>query len=213
MPFPLREPALFSADDSDPSPARFARVALLLEGGLAVVAVTVGWLCGFDPWYGMRREGYDAVALSRDLLWGIAATAPAAAILLVDFERWKMLDDLKLQVSDLLQRLLRGAALWQLFVIALAAGIGEEVLFRGLLQAGLAQLLPDSFALVGSLLIASVVFGLCHYLSHTYFALATLAGVYFGLVMLLSGSLLPAIIAHALYDFIALAYLLHDRET
>ncbi|WP_254506757.1 CPBP family intramembrane glutamic endopeptidase [Anatilimnocola floriformis] len=122
------------------------------------------------------------------------------------------LADLKDQVRELLQKLLRGAALWQLLIVALAAGIGEEVLFRGLIQAGLAALLPNSFALVGSLLIASVLFGLCHYLSNTYFALATLAGAYFGLLMLVSGSLLPAIIAHALYDFIALAYLLHDGE-
>jgi hypothetical protein len=201
------------ADDDDHSPASFVRLALLVEGGLAAVAMVIGWLLGFDPWYGMHRGDYDAIAISRDVLWGVAATGPAAAILLIDSDRWKMFDDLKEQVSELLQKLLRGAALWQLLIVAIAAGIGEEVLFRGLIQAGLAQLLPSSFALVGSLLIASIVFGLCHYLSNTYLALATLAGIYFGLLMLASGSLLPAIIAHALYDFIARAYLLDDRET
>lgn len=196
---------------SQQAPFRFVLLALLLEGGLAAIATTIGWLIGFDPWYGMHRPGYDAIVFSRDILWGIAATAPAIAVLLLESGRWsQLLDDLKDQVSDLLQRLLRGASLWQLLVIAFAAGVGEEVLFRGLIQAGLAQLLPASWALVGSLLIASVLFGLCHYLSHTYFLLATLAGLYFGLIMLISESILPAILAHALYDFIALAYLLHD---
>lgn len=203
---------MLPADDDDPSPASFVRLALLVEGGLAAVAMLIGWLVGFDPWFGMHGGDYDAIALSRDVLWGIAATGPAAAILLIDSDRWKMFDDLKVQVSELLQRLLRGAALWQLLIIAVAAGIGEEVLFRGLLQAGLAQLLPNSLAFVGSVLIASVIFGLCHYLSNTYFALATLAGIYFGLLMIVSGSLLPAIIPHALYDFIALAYLLNDSD-
>lgn len=185
--------------------------AVVLEGGLALVAAVVGWLCGFDPWYGLNRRSYDFESFSRELLWGIAATTPAVAVLLIEDSDWLLpLNQLKEQVVELLQRLMRGARLWQLFVISLAAGIGEEVLFRGLIQAGLMELLPTSFAVVGSLLIASVLFGLCHYLSHTYFILATLAGVYFGLVMLITGSILPAILAHALYDFIALAYLLHD---
>ena len=111
----------------------------------------------------------------------------------------------------MMHRLLCGSTHLQLFVLALLAGLGEELLFRGLLQAGLARLLPTPFALVGSLLIASVIFGACHYLSHTYFVLATLAGLYFGALMLVSDSIVPPIIAHALYDFFALVYLLSEH--
>ena len=206
---PVEAEAALLADPS-PSAARFMTIAVLMEGGLAVLALGIGWLLGFDPWYGLNRD-YDMIAFSRDVLWGVAATAPAVLVLMIEETAWQPLADLKVQVHELLQRLLQGARLWQLLVIALAAGWGEELLFRGLLQAGIAAILPGIAGLVASVLIASILFGLCHYLSQTYFLLATLAGCYFGLVMLITGSLLPAIIAHALYDFIALAYLLEDE--
>lgn len=115
--------------------------AVVLEGGLALVAAVVGWLCGFDPWYGLHRPSYNFESFSRDVLWGIVATTPAVAVLLLE-DNWLLpLNQLKEQVVELLQRLMHGARLWQLFVISLAAGIGEEVLFRGLIQAGLMELL------------------------------------------------------------------------
>jgi membrane protease YdiL (CAAX protease family) len=195
------------------SPNRFLVIALIFEGGLVAVALILAWLVGWNPWYGVSLGSYGAAELGRDVLWGVAATGPAVCILMLEEQTWwPALHDLKDQVSQLLDRLMAGARLWQLLLIAIAAGLGEELLFRGLLQAGLAYLLPTGWALVGSLLIGSVLFGLCHYLSHTYFVLATLAGLYFGLLMLISGSLLPSIIAHALYDFVALAYLLHSQD-
>lgn len=197
------------------APARFLQIAVLFEGGLFVVALTIGWLLGFDVWYGISGETYDAIALSRELLWGVAATGPAVVLLMLEDSRlWRPLRDLKTEVSELLEQMLAGARLWQLLVVATLAGLGEEIFFRGLIQHGLSYLLPGTWGLIASLLIASLLFGLCHYLSHTYFVMAALAGVYFGLVMLLSGSILPAMIAHALYDYIALAYFLYaDEET
>lgn len=195
--------------DPSPSPNRFLLIAMLFEGGLVAAALFIAWLVGIDPWYGMSRGSYDAADFARDVLWGVAATGPAVCILMLEEQAWwPALHDLKGQVSQLLDRLMAGARLWHLLLIAIAAGLGEELLFRGLIQAGIANLLPAGWSLIGSLLIASLLFGLCHYLSHTYFVLATLAGLYFGLLMVISGSLLPAIIAHALYDFVALAYLL-----
>jgi membrane protease YdiL (CAAX protease family) len=192
---------------------RFLLAAFVFEGLLSLAAVLIGWLVGISPWYSTQAESLGFVALSRDLLWGLAATAPLVAVLLLeDYPLWRALTDLKDQVSGLLHRLLCGATYTELFILALLAGLGEELLFRGLLQTGLSYLLPAPIAVVGSLVLASVIFGACHYLSHTYFVLATLAGFYFGLVMLISGSILPPIIAHALYDFFALVYLLHDHE-
>ncbi|WP_254506758.1 hypothetical protein [Anatilimnocola floriformis] len=80
---------MLPAEDANPSPARFVSLALVLEGGLAAVAMVIGWLVGFDPWHGLWRTDYDASALCRDVLWGVAATGPAVAILLVDFEQWR----------------------------------------------------------------------------------------------------------------------------
>lgn len=196
---------------------RFLLVAFVFELLLALGALGLGWLVGVSPWYHDRSETlaetFGLVALSRNLLWGLAATAPAVAVLLLeDSPLWRSLTDLKHQVTGMLNRLLCGSNHSQLFVLALLAGLGEELLFRGLLQVGLARLLPPGVALVGSLVIASVLFGLCHYLSHTYFLLATLAGFYFGLLMIVSGSIVPPILAHALYDFVALVYLLAEHQ-
>lgn len=193
--------------------ARFLLAAFLFEGLLSVGAIGLGWLVGISPWYRAPGETFGVELLARDLLWGLAATAPLVAVLLLEeHPLWRSLTDLKDQVSGLLHRLLHAATLPQLFILALLAGLGEELLFRGLLQTGLAHLLPARFALVGSLLIASIIFGACHYLSHTYFVLATVAGLYFGLLMIVSGSIVPPIIAHALYDFVALVYLLSEPQ-
>jgi membrane protease YdiL (CAAX protease family) len=189
---------LSRADNSN----RLLLVTFLFEGGLAAIALVVGWLIGFSPWYGMEGPAYDGAALSRDVLWGVFATGPAALLLLCEAEfGWLPIQRAKEQVTEVLGPLLLGARPWQ---------------FRGLMQAGLTALLgyylSPTVALVLAIAIASVAFGLCHCLSLEYFALATLAGVYFGLLMLVSGSLLPAILAHALYDFVAFQYLVAELQ-
>jgi membrane protease YdiL (CAAX protease family) len=204
---------LSRADNSN----RLLLVTFLFEGGLAAIALVVGWLTGFSPWFGMEGPAYDGAALSRDVLWGVFATGPAALLLLCEAEfGWLPIQRAKEQVTEVLGPLLLRARPWQLLVIAALAGLGEELLFRGLLQAGLTTLLgtylSPTLALVLAIAIASVAFGLCHCLSLEYFVLATLAGAYFGLLMLVSGSLLPAILAHALYDFVAFQYLVAELQ-
>ena len=198
--------------DPMPSTHRFLLITILFEGGLAALALLVGWLTGFSPWYGLHPAHWFE-QLTRDVLWGVLAAAPAVAILFWDeLERFAPLRGLKVDVRGVLQHYLAGATHSQLLFIAILAGLGEELFFRGLIQAGLARLLPIEIAFIGSLLVASLIFGACHYLSHTYFLLATVAGLYFGLLMIASGSLWPPIIAHALYDYVALAYLLGEEE-
>jgi membrane protease YdiL (CAAX protease family) len=51
------------------------------------------------------------------------------------------------------------------------------------------------------------LFGLCHWLSASYGVLALIVGMYLGGLFLISGSLIPPMIAHGLYDFVALIYL------
>jgi membrane protease YdiL (CAAX protease family) len=51
-----------------------------------------------------------------------------------------------------------------LALIALFAGVGEELFFRGWLQG----VLTNTFDVVLGVLIASAIFGLLHYLSATY---------------------------------------------
>lgn len=80
---------------------------------------------------------------------------------------------------------------WELIAIAAFAGIGEEVLFRGVLQ-------PRA-----GWLIASVLFGLAHSITPTYVIVAAILGGLLGQLQVLAGNLWAPIIAHALYDYIA----------
>jgi len=91
----------------------------------------------------------------------------------------------------------------ELALLAALAGVAEETLFRGVLQAGLARVLPES----GALVVASVGFGLAHFITPMYALLAGVAGLYLGGLFLLQGSLTAPIVAHALYDVMALNYI------
>ena len=88
-------------------------------------------------------------------------------------------------------------------ILATCAGISEEMLFRGVLQPVLGRWLHPW----PGLFVASVMFGLVHPISRAYIGLATLFGIYLGWAMLESGNLLVVMIAHGLYDFIVLAWL------
>jgi len=90
----------------------------------------------------------------------------------------------------------------ELVLLAALAGLAEEVLFRGVIQTGLARVLPES----GALVVASAAFGLAHFITPTYAILAGLAGLYLGSLFLLQGSLAAPIVAHAVYDVVALNY-------
>jgi uncharacterized protein len=105
-------------------------------------------------------------------------------------------------VVEQLGPLLAGRSAAELALLAAMAGLSEEFLFRGVVQVGLARVLPD----VGALLASSALFGLVHFASRAYALLAGVMGLYLGALFLVQGSLLTPIITHALYDFVALVY-------
>jgi hypothetical protein len=88
-------------------------------------------------------------------------------------------------------------------MVATLAGVGEELLFRGVLQVKAGQWTTP---LIG-LLIASLLFGLAHALSKLYFAFAVAVGAFLGWLAIACHDLVAPMIAHGLYDFLALAYL------
>ena len=61
------------------------------------------------------------------------------------------------------------------------------------------------------LLLASLLFGLFHPISLTYMIIASILGLYLGLVLYAGGNLISVIVVHAFYDFAALGYLLRIR--
>ena len=103
-----------------------------------------------------------------------------------------------------LRPLFESWSLIQLAFISALAGIGEELLFRGVIQGALDSIVGPAVALIT----ASFLFGCAHLITVTYAIAATVIGVYLGLIWVLSGNLLVPIVAHAVYDFAALVYLL-----
>lgn len=97
-----------------------------------------------------------------------------------------------------------GYSLMHLACVAALAGVGEELLFRGFLQTWL----TNHFAITWAILVASIIFGLLHYLSHAYFISVTLMSIAFGLAYYFTGSLLMVMVWHGIYDFIALVALI-----
>jgi hypothetical protein len=87
------------------------------------------------------------------------------------------------------------------------------MLFRPLVQEGLAHWIGSPYGPALGLAAAAIIFGLLHGMTATYAILAGLIGLYLGVIWLLTGNLLVPITTHALYDFLALAVLLKMRKT
>lgn len=88
----------------------------------------------------------------------------------------------------------------EMVLLALVAGFAEELLFRGVVQTGLAGALPEWAAV----LVAGAAFGLAHFITPAYALLAGVAGMYLGALFWLEGSLTAPIVAHVVYDVVAL---------
>lgn len=132
---------------------------------------------------------------------------PLAGVLAIERLSFPPLLRLRRLVEEHLVPLFAPLSLFELGAISLAAGFGEEVLFRGLVQGGLAAWIGPPQGVLAGLLIASLLFGACHWLTPTYAALATIMGVYLGGLYLWLDNLLAPLMAHAVYDFLALIHL------
>jgi membrane protease YdiL (CAAX protease family) len=182
------------------------RLALLAEFGCLALALFLGWLGWSD--HRQPAEKLLQVAWLPVLGWtvvGLGASGLIAGAMvwipLRSVARWRVF------VLEQLAPLFRDLSIAQVAVISASAGIGEEMLFRWSLQGGLQHLWPGTFGSVLALLLASFVFGLAHAVNAVYVWMATIMGAALGGIMLLSGSVVPAILAHAVYDFVAILVL------
>lgn len=171
--------------------------AILFEASLILIAWGIGYLVKIPVW---QAVSFTWLAL----IWGILATVPLlAGLVWTTHTRSPKVVELRHFVQTHLMPLFAGCAFWELALIALLAGVGEELLFRGLLQHGLIALT----SLWPGLLIASLIFGLLHAITRLYAILAALMGLYLGWLFIFFDNLLVPILVHALYDFVALIYL------
>ena len=180
---------------------RIVWLAIIFEASLLLVAQPVGWLLGVSPLASME------IRLEVALLGLLATLPPLGLMLLLTEVPWEPFRRLMRELDENLLPLFRNSTPLELALIALAAGVGEEALFRGAIQAGVGHLATP----VVGLAVASVLFGLAHFITRTYALLAGLIGLYLGVLLLLSDNLLVPIIVHATYDFVALSFWLHAR--
>ena len=183
-----------SPQPDTPGPALGLIIAF--EAGLGVIAIILALLFGLSPWLDLDfgLDGWSAgLAATIPLLLGLWLFVNAGA----DWAR-----GLHEFVLDKVVPLFHGVSKGGIMLVALAAGIGEELLFRGFIQAGLENLLGAW----GGLIIASLLFGLVHAMTRTYFILTTFVGLYLGLLYQWTGNLLVPILVHFLYDWVALQY-------
>lgn len=188
------------------NPMRFARLAVLFELSLGGLAVILGRLGGVRPW--QTLVGLDRSAwMVGSVAGGGAALVLFVGIVLVDRKPVGIFRQLQVTVRRYVAPLFRNVNPGLLFVISLSAGFGEELLFRGYCQAVVARWIGPPWGGIAALVVASVLFGVCHWISKAYALLAAAMGFVLGGLFWATGSLLAAIVAHSLYDFLALLYL------
>ncbi|MCS7305752.1 MAG: CPBP family intramembrane metalloprotease [Thermoguttaceae bacterium] len=189
------------------APGTILGITVAVEGGLGLVAVGVGWLVKEPIWGKIDWNFSDA------LVGGIVAVPLLVGLWVAVNYPWGPWRGLVRVLQNLVVPLFSRCGVWQLGLISILAGLGEEMFFRGLLQDGLARWLGQFgiFAQTASLWLAvglaSCLFGLLHWISPFYAFVAGLMGAYLGWWRIRSGNLLGPIIAHAFYDFVGLVYL------
>ena len=181
-------------------------LGVLSEAGLFLVALISAKLFNLYDHAQPLSSLFAGPWLIPSLLGAIVAAPMLCCILSLERLRFPGFDSLRQTIDDLLAPLFSGLNIWQIAIISLAAGVGEEFLFRWCLQGGLYLWLTPATAL----LVASIVFGVCHWINAAYALMATIMGLLLGLMMMSFG-LFMAISAHACYDFLAILYIVRFR--
>jgi len=149
----------------------------------------------------------------RAALYGAGATL-APALMLFWFMRspWRPVAAFRESQLEFLANLGFRLTPLRIAMLSAAAGVGEELLFRGVLQSAADQHLPA----LAAILLPNVLFAALHARALLYALAAGAVGVYLGVLFWASGSLIAAMIAHALYDCIAFEWarrILKQRAT
>ena len=191
---------------------------VMAEYLMVPIALVMMWVCDLPNADSVTGQLLGENPWSWGVAFGLFATIPMLlSIVLTALVPWRPLVELRELVQTKLAPFFRGMPSWALFLIALGAGLGEEWLFRGFGIQGVGWLLPDVWSPLmvqwTAILIVALIFGGLHALTPMYFLLTFVMGIYFGYLVLLTESLLPAVVAHGLYDYIALLYIMRqDKE-
>jgi uncharacterized protein len=189
--------------------ARFMTLAVIFEGSLVLVALALGWIFRIDVLSGLQ-PGVISAAIGLS-----GAIPPFALLLLAERLRIAALERIKKILLETLGPWLLACRWYDVIVLAVIAGIGEEFLFRGALQPLFERWTVSSgWGGACGLILSNLIFGLLHFITPTYAILAGLMGLYFGLLLDVTEprSLLAPILAHGLYDYLAFLVLIRSAK-
>ena len=181
-----------------PEPGRSETRAFLLTSalGLMLVPAAFGIALGFS---------IDVLSLVNanlpNALVGLGAVLPLAGLLRWFMGTgWRPLADFRASQLQFFSEIGFRLTRRRIILLAIIAGVSEELMFRGVLQTILDRQLPVAAAIA----LSSLVFGLLHARTVLYAIIAGAVGAYLGLLFWATGSLFVPIVTHAVYDLIAL---------
>ena len=213
--FDVSNPAKWTS--ANPGLITFVRGMLLVQflGLFVIPSLLFAYFSDPQPlgYIGLRNP-------AKPIYWGLAILAMFLAIPLVEYtgllnrqvqfsphmQQWvqSMEDQAAQQIKFMLSGNDMGTLILNVIFIALFAGIGEELFFRGILQRLLIRATKNAWA---GIVITAFLFSFFHF-QFFGFVPRFLLGIILGAIYWYSGSLWVAMLGHFLYDgfFIVLAY-------
>jgi len=177
--------------------SRLLVVALLGEALLASVALV---------WIWTRGLAVESGPLIPGLVFGIATAGVLGAVnyaLLWWAPSIGPVRSIRRLYAEMLRPLFAAATPVEVMGVSLAAGLGEELLFRGAVQTEM------------GLVAASVLFGVAHVGgkdSIVFGVWVALMGALLGNLVDVTNGLLAPVVAHAVYDALAISYIRWDAR-
>ena len=177
---------------------KIVRITLLTELTLIAIAFIIAMF------FSMNIKAWSEFKFSPTIISLVFATLLAYLVT----KGLKSIGPDKLEIGKNLVTLLNGIghqSVYALLIISIAAGLGEEILFRGVLQ----TLTTEKFGVLASIIGTSILFGLAHAISKSYFLYSMLFSILMGVFYHYSNNLIALILFHAIYDFVALYLVIH----
>lgn len=176
--------------------SQFLNFAGLVEGGLALAALGIGWCVSINP---VEQLSWDWLAFA----WGVLATLPTFALFWLTYRvpvgsLRKIREFLTRELAPSLSNL----RWYDLVLLSILAGVAEELLFRGLLQPWIGRACDSAGA---GQFVSNLLFGVVHWVTPLYALLACVIGNYLSWLMTVTqpNNLLTPIVTHALHDYLA----------